>query len=319
MSSPPSRPAANPPVWLHCGWARRLAHFDEETGRLNPTLLAHVLLSGGLLLASIVLYIAAAGFIVALSANWRICPIFAAEITDPETAAVPAPSMPPSSAAGSFPSLVAVFADIDGLGRMNDAARVDLRQKRRLKEQLAQLEKGQRNSCSIGVFFFANRNAALTVSTAAGILAIVSLAIVSKQGWEKTNNTIINIGITSGLILFSVWTFSQLYGQGINYESYRSKYTLATNLLNRIASAAANGSVLADPDGGSGPAVPLDLNTAAGMASLLRLLDVKLEVIERPEFSGDTSFAQSSAERLGGLLNLRSTGAAPTPQVQPLP
>ena len=52
----------------------------------------------------------------------------------------------------------------------------------RLKEQIRQLDQGRRLACTVGVFYFSHRYAALSLSTAAGILALSSLALISKQG-----------------------------------------------------------------------------------------------------------------------------------------
>jgi hypothetical protein len=301
----PGAPSDNLPKWTQTRWGKRLVSIDlvNEKPTCNPSLLAHGLLSGALLFGALALYGSTWASINKLSDDWRVCAVIKGGNTS-QAKGTPA----------ALPDLQAVFANIDSLGGRASKNTVLTSQKARLKEQLKQLDIAQKAACSIGIFFFANRNAALTVSTAAGILTITSLAIVSKKGWEETNNTIINIGVSSGLILFTIWTFSQLYGQGINYESHKIKQALATDLINSVASATANHSAIGfpDPNSPSKPA-PLDLNTFTGMTSLIRALDSKLQILNKPEFSGDTTFAEGSAKRIGDLLSSPGKG----PQVSP--
>lgn len=71
---------------------------------------------------------------------------------------------------------------------------------------------------------------------------------MSRKGWEETGNAIINIGVCSTFILFTIWAFSQLYGQGIRNESHKIKQALATDLINSVASATATHSAIGFPD-----------------------------------------------------------------------
>ena len=170
----------------------------------------------------------------------------------------------------------------------------------RLKEQVRELDRGMRLACTVGVFFFSHSNAALSLSTAAGIAAISSLALISKQGWQKSNNAIINIGITSGLVLYTAWTYSQLYGQAANYQSYSNKYSLAQDLIATIDSAVANGSAVIATNQEQ---KNLNLANRPDMAILISYVDDRLRIIRKPEFSGDSSFAEESFQKIGGILH----------------
>jgi hypothetical protein len=300
----PEDSSTNTPQWTQTCLGKKLVRFRVVDNKriLNPSLLAQVLLSGALTAGAVALYFSARAEINRLSDDWRVCAAISQGVNTRNTNGIQT----------ALPSLETISTNINGLGAINGKDPVLPSQKNRLQDQLKQLDLAQKTACRIGVFFFANRNAALTVSTAASILVITSLAFVSKKGWEETNNIIINIGVTSGLILFTIWTYSQLYGQGINYESHRVKYALATDLINSVASAAANHTAIGFQDGSSGsPAATLNLNTSTGMATLIRTLDSKLEVLNKPEFTGDTSFAEGSVNRIGGLLN--------TPPKEPKP
>jgi len=292
------------PPWTTWRFFRSLvtAQYDEKASAwiLNPTFKAHVLLGAGLIGLAGALYGVAYSKTEQLGNQWKICPAFTADQNQGQ----------------QLPSLTAINASIDRLGTSPPAdgkPPVRPSQKERLKEQLLQLQSAQQSSCSAGAFFFANRNAALTVATGAGILAVASLAFVSKKGWEGSNNSIINIGVTSGFVLFTTWTFSQLYGQGINFETYKIKYSLATNLINLIASAAANQSATAIAAAGSASPSTLDLNKAADMTSLIRGLDGQLEVINSPDFSGDTSFVNEAIQKISPILNLKPGAQAVPP------
>ncbi len=186
-------------------------------------------------------------------------------------------------------------------------SRITSSQKKRLSSQVAQLREAQSTACMIGVFYDANRLAALTVCTLAAILTFSSLAFVSKNGWEGTNNVFINAGLSSALVLFTAWSLSQLHGQGLNYENQRTKMVVATNLLNSVASAFANENMLllaVKPVANDKPETRiLVLNNKADMVLLIQSLDKQLEVINDLNFGGDSSFAEDAAGKVGKLLN----------------
>jgi hypothetical protein len=296
--------------------------------------------------SAIGLYGMSLAVIYALSSSWKVCaqtqavppPALATDapavtVNPARSSAPPAaqPLQPPNSnppassqagiepaASTPQPDLVQVFAAIDQLGSAISAS-----QKYRLKAQLIQFQQAQQQACAIGLFFFANRNATLTVCTAAAILSIASLAFVSKNGWEGTNNTFINIGITSGLVLFTTWTFSQLYGQGVNYENQKAKVILAADMLNRMASATANqsdgGIVKSNDASGAAKSLVLNLTNPKDLAVLMDALDGQLRVLTNLDFSGDSSFAEQSAKRFGDMLTNTIRTVPPTPPQGPAP
>lgn len=291
-----------PPAWTQGVWGRRLVQVNATKNSLNPTVLAHVLIAVSIGAGAFVLYVSTLGSILILSKQWRVCPR--------EVSAI---SQVSPSQAGQKQALDQVVVTLPDLNQINSAIdlldpRILPSQKLRLKSQVAQLREAQFTACAIGVIFFANRNAALTVSTAAAILAFSSLAFVSKNGWEGTNNAIINIGLSSALVLFAAWSFSQLYGQGVNYENQRTKVVLATNLLNNVASAVANkNAIRLDGKPAAANAKPeeksLPLVDVASVTLLIQSIDKQLEVINDLNFGGDSSFAEEAAKKVGKLLN----------------
>jgi hypothetical protein len=188
-------------------------------------------------------------------------------------------------------------------------------QKQRLQFQMHELHRGQMLACRVASFFFAGRIATLSLSTAAGILALASLALISKQGWEKTHPVLINIGITTGLVLYSSWTFSQLFGQTANYDLYRRKYSLAYDTLNSVASAVANGQITLERD--QAKASVVNLSSRSGMAELILFIDGRMRQVTNPEISGETGFVESAAERFGRLGGY-GPPPAPAPAAMPM-
>lgn len=294
-----------PPAWTEQGAGKLLTikTFDSSrrTWIVNPSLVGQVLLSAGLILGSVMLYAVTLRRVLILSNEWQVCPAFR-EVSTPLTQA----------SGPLFPDKPAMMQAIDAnSGDQQDPVLPG--QKIRLKEQVEQLDHARRRSCSVGVFFFANRNATLTVATASAIFSLASLAFVSKRGWDASNNAVINMGVTSGLILFASWTFGQLYGQDLNFTGYRDKYILATSLLNQVASAAANRSVLLAADNDSATRT-LDLNNAKNMGLLIQMLDSKLKILNTPEFGGDSSFVRGAINRVTPFLEAEPTLQPPQGQ-----
>ncbi|MEB3255263.1 MAG: hypothetical protein VKJ05_02625 [Synechococcaceae cyanobacterium] len=209
-----------------------------------------------------------------------------------------------------------VDAGIKGLGATVLASQQD-----RLMRQVAQLAHAQKSACRIGVDYFSNLSAALAVCTLTGIVALSALAFTSKKGWEGTSNFVINLGVSSGIVLFVVYTFSQFYGDEANYERQRARFVLARNTLNLVENAVASKKISlldigAAPDGSpgapSGGAALVGFN-ADRMAILLRFVDSRLEVVNDLEFRGDPSFVKASAKRIEQILN----GADPLQPAKP--
>ena len=334
MTMPPPPPSDPPPQPRRtlAGLMTPLCAIGNGLLQGNkPTLWGHAAISAVILTSAATLYGLSYFSIQRLARQWDVCPQTGTPISIAalKTAAT-AGATPLQADSGSHPRLVEfqqsplpdmnrVFRSIDKLGetRAPDKAStpVSRDQIERLEMQLIQFQRAQQTACRIGVFFFAHRNATLTIATAAAIMALGSLALISKEGWEKTNNTIINISLTSGLILFTTITYSQLYGQGSNFESQKAKVILATNALNSVASAVANradASIVKDNDGtGISRSRPINLTKGEDMAILINTLDRQLEVLVNLDFSGDASFAEQSAQRLGDLF--KPSGGASEP------
>lgn len=297
------------------GW--RLTERSPDGRSVNPTIVGHGVLSASLIAAGAVLYLVTAGLTAMLAERWKVCPSGGIPFSPPQLMAAPA-----EPASLQLPAELSRI--LDQINRFPSP--IPAAQKARLAGQVRQIWLIQVRSCEVGLFYFANRNAALTVSTAAGILAIGSLAFVSRDGWKGASNVIINIGITSGLLLFSTWTFSQLYAQSKNYENQVAKFAQASRLLNLVASAVANAKALRPASAEAvaaetaGRTVAPDqqqeevgrvLANEKDMARLILFLDTQLEGLNTIDFTGDASFAERSLRRLSGMFQPQDAAPAP--------
>jgi hypothetical protein len=292
------------------GWLVEKGIFSDvidETGkrpRFNVTWLGHAVIAGSVVLLGCVYYAATLGSVYVLKDRWHICQ------SSPSVS--PGQGSPGRALAGAPAPRETKPGQVAASPATED-------QRNRLNKQIELLTEGAANSCDIAIFYFANRIAVLSLSSAAGIVFVVCLAITSKDGWEKTNNAIINIGAAAGLILFTMTIYSQLYGQGTNYESYRLKYVIASDTRNMIESAIANGSILffADASGSAGasattnPPTEVSLNSSDGMTKLIRYVDDKLALINRPEFNVDSSFVDATSAQMGTFLKTKQQGLGP--------
>ena len=106
-------------------------------------------------------------------------------------------------------------------------------------------------------------------------------------------------------MLYTAWTYSQLYGQAANYQSYSNKYSLAQDLIATIRQR--RGQRLGGDRHQPGTEEPQP-GQPADMAILISYVDDRLRIIRKPEFSGDSSFAEESFQKIGGILR-SATGA----------
>ena len=307
-AGPPSGSAAAPPAIRPIEppgpWYRHLVVSGSEPARptARPTVLGHGALCGAQLVLGLLLLGGVFGAVRSHADDFKMCTVDAGQTV-------------------AFTE--GLSRSIAQLPTQGGTDPVSEGQKQRLQFQLNELHRGQMMACRVGSFFFAGRIATLSLSTAAGILALASLAMISKQGWEKTHPVLINIGITTGLVLYSSWTFSQLFGQTANYEIYRSKYSLAYDTRNSVASAVANGQMTLE--GEQAKVSVVSLRSRSGMAELILFVDGRMRQVTNPEISGETGFVESAAERLGRLGGygspsapaamppMRSTNEAPLP------
>jgi hypothetical protein len=303
---PPSPPQP-PPPWTQARCTRKLVSFKDS--QVNPSFLGHLLLSVSIIVFAIIFYKIVLNNVFSKADEWKVC----SQIPRLQSGVKARSGLEDSPL-----NLEQIKQNIVNLGEINSPDPTLLSQKVRFVAQVEQLNQVQRSACTIGIFYFANRTATSTIATAAGIATLASLAFVSKRGWEQSNNTIINIGVTSGFILFSTWTFSQLYGQGSNFESQRTKQNLAINLLNWVASASANRSAeVLIPNANNNSKEVVNLNTSAGMKKFIQALDTELQTLHKLDFGLDETFAKNAALRISPFFPLNPNQAPAAPALSP--
>jgi hypothetical protein len=295
-------------------WIKKNLLVINKEGKRNPTYLAHVLLIIIVLGGSSALYGFAYLRTWTLVKDSKVCPD---SMDKPVHVATTGSGhqgnqkAQPDSNVKEFPPVItSIESNIETIEVAGRGNPVLASQKERLKEQVYQLQLARIRSCYISMFFLAHRNATLTLGTATGIVALASLAFLSKEGWKGSNNAIINIGVTSGLVLFGAWTYGQLYGQEVNFTAHNDNYIIATRLLNKVASAVATRNIVFAEDGAS-EASRLSLGNSADMAVLLQRLDRELVQLEAPEFGGDSSFVRGAAERVNSFIQPTTEDADP--------
>jgi hypothetical protein len=292
------------PAWTTSKWGSRLVSIKGT--EINPSFFGHALITALLICGAILTYKQVLCNVARKADEWKVC----------STIPITKSGMQANESAPVSPlDLEQVKRNVLYLGTNGNDAPI-LAQRVRLITQVNQLDQAQRSACTIGIYFFANKLATDTIATAAGIATVASLAFVSKRGWDQSNNAIINIGITSGLVLFSTLTFSKLYSQGSNYESQRIKQNLAINLLNRVASASSNRSV-DHTDTKTGSKEVLNLNTTAGIRTFIESLDADLQTLHKLDFGIDATFAQNAVLRITPLLS--PDQSLKTPVLSPAP
>lgn len=179
-------------------WLRRFMSPESK----QPTFLGHILLSGALIGGALVINLLMFAFAIRQESNWLNYNQFSKSIEDVEAAAE---------------SLDATPAE-----------------KARMVEQFMLIQARIRTHAKVmGLFFSLNFVSLGTIGVAAGMTAI-SLVFISKSGWEKMNNAVINVFITAtGLVILHsnlVFIFKFQENIKLNGEFY-SEYTAMANSM----------------------------------------------------------------------------------------
>ncbi|MBD1911358.1 MULTISPECIES: hypothetical protein [unclassified Leptolyngbya] len=109
----------------------------------------------------------------------------------------------------------------------------------RIQVQLAQIERRARAYARISIFFYTRLFAAIALASATGIVTAVSLFYISKVGWDKANNYVINIFVISSSITIFVGAFPIIFQQENNVTNNARLYMSYLDLENQILTALA--------------------------------------------------------------------------------
>lgn len=188
------------PPWLN--WS-----INPEKGN-QPTFLGHVAISGGLLLlTSISGLVMFFGIAESWEKSWLNC--------SPTELSQKSQSNPPQLPS---PDLSAInLSDKETLT-------VSAAEKARLKKQYEAVSHRIGKHCRIMAFFYKQYFISLLIGTVAGVIALISLFFISKNGWEKTNNALNNVCITAfGVTLVFVNT-SIIFKEADNLKASQDLY-----------------------------------------------------------------------------------------------
>jgi len=114
-----------------------------------------------------------------------------------------------------------------------------LAERDRVQVQLRQIERRARAYARITIFFYTRLFAAIALASATGIISAVCLFYISKVGWDRANNYIINIFVVSSAITVFVGAFPVIFQQEANVKKNSQLYMSYLDLENQILTALA--------------------------------------------------------------------------------
>lgn len=211
----------------------------KPSKREIPTLLQnasvkHGLLSAGMLIAAIV-----AGNLLNLQAE-RVAQRWTAGLKYADAASLNHDPVPRSSGADNNTSSSAALQDKANLTLYLDAFKTSTPAERdRIQVQLAQIERRAGAYARITIFFYTRLFAAIALASATGIIAAISLFYISKVGWDRANNYVINIFVISSAITIFVGAFPLIFQQENNVTNNSRLYMSYLDLENQILTALA--------------------------------------------------------------------------------
>lgn len=107
-------------------------------------------------------------------------------------------------------------------------------EKKRMIQQLETIKLNAQNHVNIILFFYTRVYTGISVASISAIIAAICLFYISRIGWDKANNYIINIFVvTTGVTIF-VGTLPIVFQQEQNIEDNTKLYSNYINLQNRI-------------------------------------------------------------------------------------
>lgn len=200
---------------LRTGWKTLAAffaktHYQADNKSHQPTLLGHSLITGSLLVTNLVACVILSGFASQKATEWLAL-----------QSAQPAQKPELDQTVIQAPLL-----------------------KKRLLNQVTEIEARQDRHAKVMTYFYKQYFISLSMASGSALAAILFAFFISRDGWEKANNGLIN----AFFVTFSAATlYTQipgLFSQKVNLEQNRELYISYTNLQNQVVSYMAIGSVI---------------------------------------------------------------------------
>lgn len=200
LSSLPSKgidivaPQSQRPKWI--------ARLVSEKGN-HPTLLGHIVLSGGMIAAIFISYWGMFWFAGTKQAEWL--------------------GGPPALTKEEINTSIAVLSPTPA-------------QRIRLIDQYNQIESRVQKHSDIMGFFYRQYFISLSMICGASIVASVCLFFISKLGWDRVNNALINIFIVSSSTIIFYGNISLVFKQEENIKENQALYLGYFSLRNEMLS-----------------------------------------------------------------------------------
>lgn len=182
--------------------------------------------------------------------------------------------------------------------------RADEPSRLRLLTQLADVDERIVIHRNLTIFFYKQYYAILALSSTAGVMASLCLFFISKSGWDRINNAIINLFFSaSGITLFCVnLTFVFQYGN--NLQGNQDLLFSYIALRNEIASYCATGGDL--------------LGNYQEPANYIHYIDVRMQSLNQIRLGFDASRILDMEDTLKKLLMEKQvTPPVPSPSTSP--
>ena len=182
-------------------------------------------------------------------------------------------------------------------------------QRARLLEQHHEIRGVMNSHCLMSHNFEIQFTSFTFVGTAAAILVTICLASVAPDGLKTKNRTLLNVMMTSSLILGICVIYPQTFSQSSNAIQAKSVYVQASNLLRMVNSALANQQIASDP---KNPSDFTALNSPQAVATLIRMNDEALIQLTVSRVAINNDFASRTFSQVApGGTSTSGSEAAP--------
>lgn len=109
----------------------------------------------------------------------------------------------------------------------------------RLQEQLDNIRKRAKSHLEIMVYYYARYYMAITLAAFTGIVAAITMLLISKKGWDEASPYLVAVFLTmSGLAAYFA-AFPTLFEQKANIDANKELFAVYANLEDRILTFAA--------------------------------------------------------------------------------
>lgn len=193
---------------------------------------------------------------------------------------------------------------------LNSLKAASLAQRERLLEQHHEIRGVMNSHCLMSHNFEIQFTAFTFVGTAAAILVTICLASVAPDGLKTKNRALLNVMMTSSMILGICVIYPQTFSQSANANQAKSVYVQASNLLRLVNSALANQQIASDP---KNPSVFTALNSSEAVATLIRMNDQALIQLTVTRVAINNDFASRTFSQVAPSGPSNGSAAAPGP------